>query len=74
MDESVAIEQGEAARDAILETNGCDANATESVAPSPCVSYQGCLEGFPVHWCQTDLTHMLPDFAPDAVATFFLSF
>lgn len=74
MDDQVAIEQGESARDALLEANGCSLTATEPVDPSPCVSYLDCLAGYPVHWCQTDLNHNIPDFAADAVANFFLGF
>ncbi|WP_437596471.1 hypothetical protein WMF28_28265 [Sorangium sp. So ce590] len=41
-------------RDRLLEANHCDAER-EPVpeAPSPCVRYQGCDEGYPVIWCET---------------------
>ena len=74
MDDQVGIEQGESARDALLDANGCSMTDTEPVDPSPCVSYLDCLAGYPVHWCQTDLNHNIPDFAADAVASFFLGF
>jgi poly(3-hydroxybutyrate) depolymerase len=74
-DMDVTLAQGESARDAILQTNGCDTTLEPvAVDPSPCLAYQGCAAGFPVHWCKHDGAHTLPDFAPDATAAFFSSF
>jgi polyhydroxybutyrate depolymerase len=42
------------ARDRQLTQNMCDKTAQPmAVSPSPCVAYQGCAAGNPVHWCQT---------------------
>jgi poly(3-hydroxybutyrate) depolymerase len=48
------IAWSEPARDRLLEVNQCDESAQPvAVDPSPCVSYQGCLPGYPVVWCAT---------------------
>ncbi len=42
------------ARERQLTQNMCNKTAQPmAVSPSPCVAYQGCAAGNPVHWCQT---------------------
>ena len=64
---------GQMARDRILALNHCQAT-TAPVAPSPCVSYDGCDSGYPVHWCSHDGAHVIPTFAAEGIANFFLQF
>jgi polyhydroxybutyrate depolymerase len=62
--------RGIPARDYWIETNGCDANQTQPVEPSPCVAYQGCAK--PLHWCApTDKGHGFPTFAYAGIWNFF---
>lgn len=72
-DNVVPIADGRAARDKILQQNHCG-TATTPIAPSPCVSYQGCDAGYPVTWCEFDGVHQIPNFASSAIATFFKQF
>jgi polyhydroxybutyrate depolymerase len=51
---------GEKARDRILKMNGCSLTDTvpydydgDPATPSTCVSYTGCMPGYPVVWCPT---------------------
>jgi hypothetical protein len=48
--------------------------APTPVDPSPCVAYQGCAAGNPVHWCPHTGAHTIPSFAAMAVSNFFLQF
>ncbi|HVR64306.1 MAG TPA: hypothetical protein VMU50_20540 [Polyangia bacterium] len=47
------------ARDRILKSNGCGTQTQpydwdgDPATPSTCVSYQGCMAGYPVVWCPT---------------------
>lgn len=63
---------GIASRDFWLKLNGC---ATESepvaVEPSPCVAYQDCSAGHPVHWCVHQNDHNWPSFAASGIWGFF---
>lgn len=53
MDEANRIEWDTPSRDRMLATNHCSMD-TLPVEPSPCVEYQGCDEGYPVVWCETN--------------------
>lgn len=64
---------GMTARDRIVTLNHCQPT-TMPVTPSPCVTYDGCDSGYPVHWCSHDGAHVIPSFAADGVAAFFLQF
>jgi polyhydroxybutyrate depolymerase len=44
------------------------------VGPDACVAYQGCDEGYPVHWCEFPGGHTVPQFASDAIWKFFSKF
>jgi poly(3-hydroxybutyrate) depolymerase len=72
-DTTVEITMGEASRDYWVEENGC-ATTSQSVDPSPCVTYDGCSAGYPVTWCAFDGGHEVPDFASDAIWNFFNQF
>jgi poly(3-hydroxybutyrate) depolymerase len=72
-DEIVTFESGQASRDHWLMTNHCDAT-TAPTAPEPCVAYQGCDDGHPVHWCEFDGGHTVPMFASEAIWAFFAQF
>jgi polyhydroxybutyrate depolymerase len=53
-DPMVNISTSEAARDRLIEANGCDAGApTTPTAHPPCEAYAGCDPELPVVWCQT---------------------
>ncbi len=70
----VDFSAGEAARDRIVALNHCAAT-TQPTTPSPCVAYDGCDAGNPVVWCPVqDEAHVIPSFAPAAIATFFSQF
>jgi len=69
----VDFSAGEMARDRVVTLNHCT-TTTAATDPSPCVAYQGCDAGYPVHWCPHDGAHTIPSFAAAAVATFFLQF
>jgi polyhydroxybutyrate depolymerase len=74
----VEFTAGVAARDRILASNHCG-TTSQPVDPAPCVAYDGCDAGYPVVWCpreapRTDTGHVIPTFAPAAIATFFSQF
>ncbi len=65
---------GVASRDLWLKLNTCDATTTPTaVEPSPCVAYQGCSDGHPVHWCVHQDDHNWPSFAGAGIWAFFNS-
>jgi poly(3-hydroxybutyrate) depolymerase len=72
-DTVVPLADGKTALDIFIERAQCDA-ATMPVAPSPCVAYQGCLEGYPIHYCEWDGGHGVPSFASQAIWNFFDGF
>jgi polyhydroxybutyrate depolymerase len=66
----VPIADGENARDLFVARNQCQSQTT-AVTPSPCVAYQGCAAGYPVHWCEFAGGHAAPTFASAAIWDFF---
>lgn len=46
------VEWARPGRDRMISQNQCT-NESDPVTPSPCVSYRGCAEGYPVIWCET---------------------
>jgi poly(3-hydroxybutyrate) depolymerase len=72
-DTFVPTADGRTARDKILQQNHCGTQ-TVPIDPSPCVSYQGCDDGYPVTWCEWDGEHAIPSFGSSAIAAFFKSF
>jgi poly(3-hydroxybutyrate) depolymerase len=73
VDETVAFSNGEATRDFWASRNSCQMT-TMSVAPSPCVSLNGCSADLPVHWCAHAGGHEWPSFAAGGIWSFFASF
>ncbi|MCY1007192.1 hypothetical protein OV079_16840 [Nannocystis pusilla] len=73
-DTTVPLSQGEGARDHWLSANSCG-DTTAAVDPAPCVAYDDCESGFPVHWCQHDEPdlggHGWPAWAGPAIWSFF---
>jgi poly(3-hydroxybutyrate) depolymerase len=63
---------GIASRDFWIKADSCSAT-TDPVAvdPSPCVAYQGCSDGHPVHWCVHQSNHNWPSFAAAGIWSFF---
>ncbi len=66
----VPFADGENARDLFVARNQCQSQ-TSAVEPSPCVAYQGCSAGYPVHWCEFSGGHTAPTFASAAIWDFF---
>lgn len=60
----------EAYRDFWRDRASCAAT-TMSTAPDPCVAYDACGAGTPVHYCQHPAGHIWPDFASEAMWGFF---
>jgi polyhydroxybutyrate depolymerase len=52
-DDVVNINDGRQGLQEVLDRNHCS-DQTMPTDPSPCVSYQGCDEGYPVTWCETE--------------------
>ena len=57
-------------RDYFRDRSDCTAQ-TSTVAPLPCVAYDGCSEDTPVHYCEHPGGHVWPDFASAAMGAFF---
>jgi len=72
-DTVVPLANGQEARDKFLARNGCGSTTTPT-DPSPCVSYEGCMEGYPVVYCEFSGGHMPASFGPNAIWTFFNQF
>jgi len=72
-DTVVPLADGQAARDVFLGRNACGTTTTP-VDPSPCVSYDGCTDGYPVVYCEFSGGHMPWSSAPDTVWKFFNQF
>lgn len=73
MDAINPFSQSERSRDHWVSKNQCASTSTP-VAPATCVAYEGCTEGFPVHWCPFEGGHVIPDFAAEGMWTFFSQF
>ncbi len=72
-DETVDFSMGEDARDSYLAANACGAT-TVAAEPSPCVAYEGCTAGRPVHWCVHQDGHNWPSFAAAGIWSFFAQY
>ncbi len=72
-DVNIDLELGYQPRDIFLRRNHCEPS-TVATDPSPCVAYEGCDEGEPVHWCEFDGDHTQWDGAPRAIWDFFSQF
>jgi poly(3-hydroxybutyrate) depolymerase len=64
---------GIAARDYFISVNHCTMTSA-ATTPSPCVAYDGCDQGYPVHWCQFSGTHTPPSFSGAGIWGFFSQF
>ena len=60
----------EAFRDFFRDAAGCEATGSD-VMPEPCIEYDGCNVGTPVHYCQHAGGHVWPSFGTEAAALFF---
>jgi poly(3-hydroxybutyrate) depolymerase len=72
-DNVVPLGDGRAALEIFVARNQCQTQ-TASTTPSPCVAYQGCTDGYPIHWCQFAGSHSPPSFASEAIWNFFSQF
>ncbi|WP_437667011.1 alpha/beta hydrolase family esterase [Sorangium sp. So ce1182] len=72
-DDVVPLENGQSARDVFLERNHCDQQTTPT-EPSPCVSYEGCDEGYPVVWCEFSGGHTPANNSGESIWSFFSQF
>ncbi|HKP59563.1 MAG TPA: prolyl oligopeptidase family serine peptidase, partial [Polyangiales bacterium] len=73
-DMTVAFSGGQRSRDTWVMKNGCT-TMTMPTTPSPCVSYQGCMDGYPVTWCENPgAGHTQPSYGPSAIWKFFSQF
>ena len=72
-DPTVAYDAGVGSREIWRTRSHC---MTTSVAttPSPCVAYDGCDPGYPVHWCSFDGGHIVPSFSSQGIWAFFSQF
>lgn len=70
-DTSAPIAGGRAARDRLLQQNGCTMESDP--AGESCVRYRGCAEGHPVVWCETEGNghDIRGDYAPEQAWKFF---
>lgn len=74
MDTALSITRAQPMVDAMAKNNGCT-TMTQPTEPSPCVAYQGCMQGYPVVWCvRPGEGHSIPSFASAAIAKFFQQF
>jgi poly(3-hydroxybutyrate) depolymerase len=72
-DPTVSLSSGQGSRDHWAAANHCTMD-TMPTDPSPCVAYQGCDSGFPVHWCVFPGGHTQPSFGSSAIWNFFSQF
>jgi hypothetical protein len=72
-DPTIAIANGEAARDTFVSIDGCGSQTTPG-SPAGCVNYQGCAPGYPVTWCPFDGVHQPPPFSGVAIWSFLSQF
>jgi polyhydroxybutyrate depolymerase len=84
-DTVVAIDGGRAGRDAFVKRNKCTAQTTpttptwcdaagQKYQPCTCVTYQGCMEGYPVVWCEYKGPHMQAPNSGASLWSFFSQF
>lgn len=72
-DDVVPIDDGRAGLAEVLERNHCSTETT-AVEPSPCVTYSGCDEGYPVTWCEFDGGHSPSGWQSQPIWDFFSQF
>jgi hypothetical protein len=77
----VTIDRGEQSRDYWAKQNGCSTTSVPyDPQPKPgggndlqptCVKYDGCKDGFPVHWCTFDGSHDFQNWTHTVAGAFF---
>jgi poly(3-hydroxybutyrate) depolymerase len=72
-DPTVAYDAGVGSRETWRTRNHCQATSQPTASP-PCVAYDGCDPGYPVHWCSWDGGHTIPTFAAPAIWKFLAQF
>lgn len=72
-DNVVPVTNGRTARDVFIERNHCS-QQTKPIDPSPCVSYEGCDEGYPVVWCEFSGGHSPTNNSGEVIWNFFSQF
>ncbi len=72
-DNVVPIDDGRAGLQEVLDRNHCG-EATSSVSPDPCVTYEGCDDGYPVTWCEFDGGHGPQGWQTQPIWDFFSQF
>jgi poly(3-hydroxybutyrate) depolymerase len=72
-DMTVSYDAGVASRETWRNRSHCQATSVPTT-PSPCVAYDGCDPGYPVHWCSWDGGHTIPTFAAGAIWNFLSQF
>ena len=73
-DTTIAISNGEAARDEFAKRNGCNMDEPAPIGSDGCVAYQGCDEGYPVNWCPFTGIHQPPPFSGPEIWAFLSQF
>jgi poly(3-hydroxybutyrate) depolymerase len=72
-DDVVPINDGRTGLQAVLDRNNCGGQTT-AVSPDPCVSYEGCDEGYPVTWCEFNGGHSPSGWMTEPIWDFFSQF
>lgn len=72
-DDVVPIGDGRSGVQEMLDRNNCG-DQTTAVEPSPCVTYEGCDEGYPVTWCEFDGGHSPSGWMSEPIWEFFSQF
>jgi polyhydroxybutyrate depolymerase len=72
-DTVVGYDAGVGSKETWRTRNHCQ-GTSQATTPSPCVAYDGCDPGFPVHWCSWDGGHTIPTFSAGAIWNFFAQF
>jgi poly(3-hydroxybutyrate) depolymerase len=72
-DVDILPEEGRIARDIFVARNHCE-EGTAAAEPSPCVEFEGCDTGYPVHWCEFNGAHTQWSDAPQPLWNFFTGF
>jgi len=70
-DTIMPVESIKSTRDYWIAINGCTKGETEEGMDPDCKAYRACDPGFPVQYCEHSGGHDWPDFASDAIWSFF---
>jgi len=70
-DTIMPVESIKSTRDYWIAINGCTKGETEAGMDPDCKAYRACDPGFPVQYCEHSGGHDWPDFASDAIWSFF---